>query len=134
MGKQINITIENKLLLEERDMNVYHHSTRSAYIISHDNRVTLPLKPAEADDFLHISIVSGPGRLESRCVINLPSCIDFELSAVGDAAVFRSGERTLLTIPPGPPNWQIKMTRSLSSFNYPSSERIIVGDSQQEQL
>ncbi len=130
MAKEIKITIENKLVLEKRDMNVYHHSTRSAHMISHDSSVTLPLRPVMEDDYLHISIVSGPGRLEGNCVVNLPSWLDFELSAAADATVAHSGDRVLLRIPPGPPTWQIKMTRSFSSLIDGSSDRITIGDDQ----
>jgi hypothetical protein len=134
MAKQINITIENKLVLEERDMNVYHHSTRSAHMISPESSITLPLKSVIEDDYLHISIVSGPGRLEGNCVVNLPSWVDFELSSAGDAITTHSSDRTLLKIPPGPPIWQLKMTRSLSSTIDQSLDRVIIGDDQQEEL
>ena len=63
MAKEINITIENKLVMEKRDMNVYHHSTRSAHMISFDSSITLPLRSVMGDDYLHISIVTGPGNL-----------------------------------------------------------------------
>jgi hypothetical protein len=132
MAKEINITIENKLVMEKRDMNVYHHSTRSAHLISHDSSITLPLKSGIEDDYLHISVVSGPGRLEGNCVVNLPSWVDFELSSAGDAAVAHLGERTLLKIPPGPAIWQLRMTRSLSSLIYQSSDYVIIGDAQLE--
>ena len=132
MAKEINITIENKLLIEKRDMNVYHHSTRSAHMISHNNSITLPLRPVIEDDYLHISIVSGPGRLEGYCVVNMPSWIDFELAYAGDANIAHSGERTLLKIPPGLPVWQLKITRSLSSRINKSSARVTIGDDQLE--
>jgi hypothetical protein len=132
MAKEINITIENKLVMEKRDMNVYHHSTRSAHLISHDSSITLPLKPGIEDDCLHISIVSGPGKLEGNCVVNLPSWVDFELSSAGDATVAHLGERTVLKIPPGPAIWQLRMTRSLSSHIYQSSDYVIIGDAQLE--
>ncbi len=34
----IEITVFNKLTAEKRDLNVYHHSTRSAYMISDNQR------------------------------------------------------------------------------------------------
>jgi hypothetical protein len=130
MAKEINITIENKLVMEKRDMNVYHHATRSAHLISHDSSITLPLKSGIEDDYLHISIVSGPGRLEGNCVVNLPSWVDFELSSAGDATVAHLGERTLLKIPPGPAIWQLRMTRSLSSIVDQPLDRVTIGDEQ----
>lgn len=130
MTKEINITIQNKLIMEKRDMNVYHHSTKSAHMISHDSSVTLPLKSDTEDDYLHISIVSGPGHLEGRCVVSLPSWVDFEFSSEGKLTVAHSGDRTLLKIPPGPPQWQLKMTRSFSSLMNPSSDSVTIGDDQ----
>lgn len=110
-------------------MNVYHHSTGSAHMISYDSSITLPLKPFIDDDYLHISLVSGPGRLEGNCFVNLPSWINFELSSAGDVTTAHSGERTLLKIPPGPPIWQLKITRSLSSLiNQPSDHVTICDD------
>ena len=130
MTKQINITIENKLVLEERDMNVYHHSTRSAHMISYNSSVTLPLRPTFEDDYLHVSIVSGPGHLEGKCVVNIPSWVDFEFSSRGDVTVAHFGDRTLLKVPPGPPTWQLRMTRSLSSLINKAADHVIIGDGQ----
>jgi len=128
MKKEINITIENRLVREKRDMNVYHHSTRSAHMISHDSSITLPLKTVIEDDYLHISIVSGPGHLQSKSVVNLPSWVDFEISSAADVTVVHSDDRTLLKIPPGPPTWQIKMTRELSTLIYQPSDRVTICD------
>jgi hypothetical protein len=128
MAKEIKIIIENKLLIEKRDMNVYHHASKSAHMICFESSITLPLKTVIENDYLHISIVSGPGRLEGNCVVNLPSWIDFELSSAGDAAITHSGDRTLLKIPPGPPTWQLKMTRSLDSIIDQLSDRVTIGD------
>lgn len=130
MAKEIDVTIENKMVMEKRDMNVYHHSTRSAHLISHDSSITLPLKSEIEDDYLHISIVSGPGRIERNCLVNLPSWVDFELSSAGDATVAHLDERTLLKIPPGPAIWQLRMTRSLSFLIDQPSDCVIIGDDQ----
>jgi hypothetical protein len=132
MAKAINIIIENKLEMEKRDMNVYHHSTRGVHMISYNSSITLPLRLAVEDDYLHISIVSGPGPLEGKCMVNLPSWIDFEFSPGADVTVTHSGNRTLLKIPPGPPIWQLKMTRSTSSIIKQFSDHITVGDGQKE--
>jgi len=128
MNKEINITVENKLEIEKRDINVYHHFNRSAHMISYSSFITLPLRSAIEDDYLHISIVSGPGPLESMCKINLPSWMDFEFSPGADVAVSHSGNRIVLKIPPGPPVWHLKMTRSPSSLNIQSTDRVTIGD------
>jgi hypothetical protein len=109
-------------------LRVYHHASKSAHMICFESSITLPLKTVIENDYLHISIVSGPGRLEGNCVVNLPSWIDFELSSAGDAAITHSGDRTLLKIPPGPPTWQLKMTRSLDSIIDQLSDRVTIGD------
>jgi hypothetical protein len=134
MVKKINVTIENKLEIEKRDMNVYHHFTRSAHMISYSSSITLPFRSVMEDDYLHISIVSGPGPLEGKCMVNLPSWMDFEFSPGGDVAVSHSGNRTLLRIPPGPPVWQLKMTRQSSAIVKQSADYIIVGDDRQEYI
>ena len=112
MTKTTNITIENELALGQRDMNIYHHYTRSAHMISYNSSVTLPLKSVVEDDYLHISIVSGPGCLKNRSIVNLPSWIDFDISSAEDVSVTHSVDRTILKIPPGLLRWQLKMTRS----------------------
>jgi hypothetical protein len=118
MPKEINITIENRLIIEERDMNIYHHAARSAHMISHNSSITLPLKPVKENDYLYISIVSGPGHIKKKYLVNLPSCLDFEfLASYGNLIVARSGKRTLVKIPPGLPGWELKLTRSFSLFN-----------------
>lgn len=131
MAKDINITIENKLVMERRDMNVYHHSSKSAHMISHNSSITLPLRPAFEDDYVHISVVSGPGRLENKTVLNLPSWVDFEFSSMGNVTIIHSGDRTVLKIPPGPPIWQLKMTRS-SSTAAQAEDRVTIGDDRLE--
>lgn len=44
---EIEITVINKLNAEKRDMNVHHHSNRSAYIISHNMRMGTDEKIAQ---------------------------------------------------------------------------------------
>jgi hypothetical protein len=110
--KKINITIENKLVIEKRDINVYHHSTRSAHMISYNSTITLPLKTTDEHDYLYFSIVCGPGSMERRSVVDLPSWLNFEFLSEGKLTVQHADQRTLLRIPPGLPSWQLKLTRS----------------------
>ncbi len=127
----ITITVENKLIKEKRDINVYHHSTRSAHIISHNSSITLPLRIVGEGDYLHISVVSGPGSLWKDCLIDLPSWANFEFASEGKLTLTHSDDpkRTLLKIPPGPPAWQLKMTRP-NGYNKKQSEEsnVIVAD------
>ncbi len=112
--KDIMIKIENKLVIEKRDMTVYHHGTRSAHMISYNSSITLPLKSTESHDYLYFSIVSGPGSMEHCSVVDLPSWLNFEFLTEGKLLVQHSDGRTLLRIPPGLPGWQLKLTRSTS--------------------
>jgi hypothetical protein len=132
MKNTILITIENKLILEKRDINVYHHDTKSAHIISYDSSIPLPLRPATDNDYLHVSIVSGPGRLEGKCILLLPTWINFELSTTGNISVVHSDKKIFLKVPPGPPDWQLKITRSGVEKRETSSDNITVGDSHLE--
>lgn len=111
MPDTCDISVQNKLITEKRDINVYHRSTRSAHIISFNNSFTLPFKIAGETDYLHISAVSGPGRLKNNCWIDLPSWADFEFSSEGRVTLTHAGERTLLKIPPGLPTWQLRITK-----------------------
>jgi hypothetical protein len=130
MKNEINFTIENKLVIEKRDMNIYHNATRSAHMISFNSSVTLPLQPATEDDYLYISIVNGPGHQLRESIVNLPTWVDFELLSEGKLTVTHSAHRTLLKIPPGLPSWQLKLTRS-SSSSYQSSDHVTIAESQQ---
>jgi hypothetical protein len=121
MPEEIEITVENKLITEKRDLNVYHHSTQSAHIISHNSSITLPLGTNGDNDYLHISVVKGPGYLEKNCLINVPSWADFEFTSKESVTAISithshdpDGARTVLKIPPGPPAWELKITRSTS--------------------
>ena len=128
MPKGIDMIVQNKLITEKRDLNVYHHSTRSAYMISHGNSITIPLGTVEDRDYLHLSIVSGPGSLEKDCWIDIPTWCDFTVSGLGNGDLTNSGDRTLLKIPPGPPVWQLKITRSIALLNVQTPALVTIGD------
>lgn len=128
MSVKVDIIVENKLIKEKRDIHVYHQSTRSAHIISRSSSITLPLRTIVEDDYLYISVVRGPGNLWKESVIDLPSWADFEFSLEGKVVITHSGNRTLLKVPPGPPTWQLKMTRPNESFIVQKSDHIIIGE------
>jgi hypothetical protein len=110
MPKEYEIKVENKLKKEKRGINVYHKATKSAHIISYDSSIKIPLQTAAEGDFLHLSVLSGPGHLWNECFITLPSWADFEFLSEGMVAVSHSGERIVVKVRPGPPTWQLKMT------------------------
>ena len=129
MPEGIRLKIQNNLSAEKRDLNVYQHVTRSAYIISHGNTVSIPLKTAGNCDYLHISVVSGPGRLEKECFVNIPSWCDFTVSSLGYGDISHSDDRILIKIPPGHPVWQLKITCPYNGTHIPAEDFINIGDS-----
>lgn len=131
MEEGIKMTVQNQLVAGKRDLNAYHHADRGAYLISHGNTVTVPLGAAKNGDYLHLSIVIGPGDLETDCWINLPSWCDFAVSGLGSGDIVHSGGCTLLRVPPGPPVWQLKITRPAGQTNTPAEDYIAVGDREQ---
>jgi len=130
MKELIEITVRNKLSTEKRDLNVYHHANRSAYMISHGNSITIPLGTIDNGDYLYFSIVSGPGSMEKDSWINIPSWCDFTVSGLNNGGITHSGDRILLTIPPGPPVWQLKITRPSGHINKQIKDYIIIGDNE----
>ena len=133
MSEEVDIIVENQFIIEKRDINIYHHSTGSAHIISQNSSITLPLREVGQGDYLHISVVSGPGDLEYDCWVYLPSRLDFQFSSTGNVTTFvftHHGDRSLLKIPPGQPTWQLKLTRptNLSSNSRLNKDNVIVGN------
>ena len=142
MQDVFDITVENKLETEKRDLNVYHHSTLSAHIISLNSSITLPLRTADPlgeKDYLLVSVVGSPGDLGEACSMDIPSWIDFEFTSKGKVTVItivhthnRDGDRILIKIPPGPPAWELKITKPAHlSLNGPltfAGDRVTIGD------
>jgi hypothetical protein len=106
-----NITVDNKLITGKRAVSVYHHATRGNHLISHNGSVTLPLKPVEEGDYLHISVTRGPGRLRKDCLLDIPWWLDFEFAGEGKVFVTHKRNRVFVKIPAGPPVWQLKLTQ-----------------------
>lgn len=129
MSEVVEITIDNKLITEKRDISVYHHGAQSAHIISPNSSIILPLGKDGEDDYLHISLVRGPGNLSRDCGINLPWWVDFRFHSKGDVVITHEDGRTLLKIPPGPPIWELKITvpTGLSSLTTHHKCQITVG-------
>ncbi|MGE5343749.1 MAG: hypothetical protein ACM3SY_19945 [Candidatus Omnitrophota bacterium] len=113
--EEIEINVINKLTSEKRDLNVYHHSKRSAYMIGYGSSISLPLEIVDRGDYLYISIVCGPGNLEKDCLIDMPSWMNFKFFSQGNFNVVHAGNRTLLEVPRGAQNWQLKLSRSMDS-------------------
>lgn len=129
MPEGIEMTIQNKLNAEKRDLNAYHHGNKSAYMISHGSSITISLGTVEEGDYLHLSIVTRPGNLEQDCWIDIPSWCDFSVSSPGNVVLTHSSDRTLLVIPPGPPICQLKITRPASILDVKKPVHVAIGDS-----
>ena len=124
-----DVTIQNKMVIEERDVNIYHHADKSSYRLSHDSSVKITLKQSIHDDYLHLSLASGPGNIVNRCLVDLPVWLDYEfIEMEGKFSVKRSSDRTLIKIQPGMPVWQLKLTQSASLFNWKRNHVIISED------
>ncbi len=128
MSENINIEVRNTLITEKRDLNIYHHATRSAYMISHNNVITIPLGTVENGDYLHISAVSGPGSLEKECWFDIPAWCDFTVTALGNGDLIHSGDRTMLMLPSGPTAWQLKIKRPAGQAKSQTHDYIAIGD------
>lgn len=132
MTEVFDIKVENKLVKDKRDINVYHHSTRGAHLISDNSSIILPLGTTGEEDYLHISVVSGPGNLKTDCLLNVPSWADFEFTSEGKITLTHSDDRMLLKIPPGPPKWEFKMTRPGGTLVKQPPDHVTIGDNSNE--
>ncbi len=130
MPEGIDITVRNRLVTEKRDLSIYHHAKRGAYLISHGNSITIPLGTSGEGDFLHLSMVSGPVSMEKECLLNIPSWCHFTVSGLGngDISFLGNGTGTILRIPPGPPVWQLKITRPSGHVKELMEDYVIIGD------
>jgi hypothetical protein len=139
MPQAVDIEVKNNLIIEKRDLNVYHHVSRSAHIISPGSSIILPLGIAAEHDYLHISAVKGPGLLEKTCLADLPSWLDVEFNSCEKVTSIslahrhdREGDRIVLKIPPGPPAWELKLTRpaktAVNSRSTRKKEQVIIGE------
>jgi hypothetical protein len=131
MAKEIPIIIENKLTQGEREINIFHHSRLSTHIISHNSTITLSLGGPGDNDYLHISVLRGPGYFWKYCAIDLPSWLNYHFSSIGKLTVTHNGgsQRSLLEIPPGPPTWELKITRPAGLAGAGGQENIVISDS-----
>lgn len=132
MASVINITIRNRFIFEKRDLNVYHHYEKKAHFIGSSGVVTAALASAQDGDYLHISVVSGPGNLKYRNLINLPSWTDFEFYCEKTVIVSHIRDRIIVKIPEGAPPWQLRLTRSPCASPLRNSDFVTIGDEHSE--
>jgi len=127
MKKAARIQFENNLLIEKRDMNVYHRGSRGTHFISHGSSVEIPLRTVEENDYITLSVAVGPGFMERSSIVDLPSWLDYEFRSERHFSAAQSGDRILLKIPAGLPEWKLKLTLSTSQ-DKPSKDRVTISD------
>ncbi len=127
MRNEVEITVENRMVLEKRTLSIYHKGRDSTHLIHSSSSLTVVLKAAE-DDYLHISPVSGPGDLKNDCVLRIPSWADFQFSSEGKISLSHWGKLFLLTVPAGTAPWELRMTRPACPGVSPSSYEVIIND------
>jgi hypothetical protein len=129
MKHSIGIHFENNLVIERRDITVYHHHNKGTHLISHGSSIHIPLETEKEKDYIYLSVAVGPGYMERQNIVDLPTWINYEFISEGKFAAIRSEHRTLLKIPAGLPEWKLKLTLPASHCK-PLEGRIIVSDDQ----
>jgi hypothetical protein len=128
MMKEVEITVENRMVLEKRTLSIYHKGRNSTHLLDSSSSHTLLLKTAAEDDYLHISPGSGPGDLKNECVLRIPSWADFQFSSKDKISLSHWGKLFLLTVPAGTAPWELRMTRPNDSDVYPATDTVTISD------
>ena len=137
MADMINIIIINRLVKEKRYLTIYHHGTGSSHLVSDKKEVAVSLNLKTKKDYLTISVTGEPGHMWKGCRVDLPSWLDFDFLTTDSVTLGHrgSGERVVIDVPPGLPNWQLKITRqkdslprNMKELKENSSHRIIISD------
>jgi len=123
--EDLKITVENKGEEGKRKLVVYNSSNQEySFIPNKDVQGAVITKkeyiipPVEQDqeNYLVIAPAPGPGDEVGTCTIDIPvdpsSKIKFTQSGIENMIFTPSGENTSLTISPGQPGWQLKITRT----------------------
>jgi hypothetical protein len=126
--KEVDITVENKLGIDKREINVYHHARKNSHLISFNSTISTRLKTSAENDYIHISVGRGPGDLKNGCSIHIPSGLDFQFSSEGKVTITHTKTKTGITLPPGPPTWELKLSWSGESPVHRRQEVVTIGD------
>lgn len=111
-AKVLDIIISNKLEKEKRDLTMYLNTTRESHLVSANSSRIWRVKPGAADDYLHIAVAPGPGYIKNTWILDIPSYLNVRFQSSGEFVLLHSEVRTELRIPPGPSDWQIRLTVS----------------------
>lgn len=128
MTKTKQFTIVNRLDRERRNIALYQHASGRGFLIGHGGSVSVEINCKGSDDYLHLSVSKGPGPLQRGCRVTLPGWLDFSFKGgqgVTGISFKHKGKAIDIDIPPGPPDWEIKISlpdkHSIKSF----TERIL---------
>jgi len=127
MTKEREIIIQNKLIAENCDINIYHCQSGSAHLISCSSTVKFMLSCLE-DDFLHISLVRGQGNLEHTFHFYLPQWIDFDFYHIQGLSLKNYGTMYILKVPPGIPGWELRVKAANLGMNSQIRDIIIADE------
>lgn len=126
--KEVDISVENKLEIDKREINVYHHARKNSHLISFNSTISTLLKTSAENDYLHISPGRGPGDLKNTCSITIPSWLDVQFSSEGKITITHTKTKTGITLPPGPPTWELKLSWSGESPVHRREEVVTIGN------
>ena len=123
--ENLKITVENKGEEGKRKLVIYNSSDQEySFIPNKDEQGAITTKkeynipPVEQDqeNYLVIAPAPGPGNEVGTCTIDIPlesgSQIKFTQSGIENLTITPSETKTSLTISPGQPGCQLKITRT----------------------
>ncbi|MCK4760719.1 MAG: hypothetical protein KAW12_00870 [Candidatus Aminicenantes bacterium] len=112
---KFTFTVKNKLSEGQygRNVAVYNSSDSVEAIIAHGNFESFNVPINDVDASLAITVTGAPGNLKNWCWAHLPANDNFvyELISndVGSVSTKVSGSTLILAIPPGSPDWLLKI-------------------------
>lgn len=93
-------------------------------MISYGSSVRIPLQTIVQNDYINLSVAVGSGFMERQSIVELPSWLNYEFLSEGKFAASNAGDRIILKIPAGRPEWKLKLT--LPSINHRPGEGLVI--------
>lgn len=131
MENTIEIKFDNKLLIEKRDLNIYHRKNKGTHLISYGSSVKIPLQIMSEGDYVNLSVAVGPGYMERQNTVELPYWLNYEVLSEGRIGATHTGGRIRLKFPAGLPEWTLKLSLS-KSHNEHSEGRVVISDENEQ--
>ena len=127
MGKKNVINFKNNLVMEKRDMNIYHHKSKGVHLISHGSSINISLQSLLKDDYIYLSIIAGSGKLERKHTVQLPAWMNYEFVSEGKFVAQHVDDYVCLNIPAAHPEWKMKLSCP-NSRNYLDIDQVTISD------